>query len=144
MIDRALVDRHPVSRLAATYLRLLKVPVSPLATPLLALARAYLETLPVTADPNSYREDLRQEADRLLGDPQDWVASLFVPDQETFQRDYLEAQPGQEWEVLSDHLERLRRELNPEKSALDVGKVLAENLFSSLQHLSPAFGPQSS
>jgi hypothetical protein len=98
-------------------------------------AIAYLETLP--SDLHGYRDEFIERAYTLWSEPPDWVASLFLGDQETFENE-LEERPGEKPAVLEENLAVLRREVK--EAGDDAGKLLAENLYNSLQHHYPGFG----
>lgn len=138
MIDRKLIDGHPVSKLAAG---LLKESGDDL-TPMLALVSEYLEPLRPNRRPgNNYLPDMQEMVSELARQPQAKVAELFTDDLETLEYD-LEQEPNR-WPVLKEHLDALYQRLK-ELSPSAVAAALADNLFQNLRLSYPSFGPLSS
>jgi hypothetical protein len=140
MIDHKLIDQHPASQLAAQCLKSLKEPENS-TTPLLQLTIAYLEKVLGEPNPQNYLEDVKQEAYRLMSQPAARVVELFCPDWEDLQAE-LEENPDQQWEILKENLDSLFQEMKEKKTVREIGSLLADNLFCSLCHLYPSFGPQ--
>ena len=108
---------------------------------MLQVAIKYLEELP--EDPQGFVAELLQEARGLLTSRDSYVTSLLLGDQEEFQKELLE-RPGEAETVLEEWRPVLERELAAAEAESPgaAGKVLAENLYNSLQHLYPSFGQQ--
>jgi hypothetical protein len=130
MIDPALIEGHPVSQLAAKWLEWAKSPRNSTSS-LLSLLLLYLEGLP---NDNHWREEIKTAAYRLVQRPPQYAAALMVGDQEEFQKDQEENED--QWAALKPHLDILYREIKEAKTLPEVGNVLLENMFNSLQHLS--------
>jgi hypothetical protein len=142
MIDLKQLNQHPANRLASHYLEIWGEPANPHLMPLLQLTVTWLERSNPTNFPYPRDwEELKEQAYHLETSPPGWVASLLVENPEELEND-LEAkpEPGREWQVLSQHLDQLKRKMqqltNPEK----VGRMLAENLYIGLGQTYPDFG----
>jgi hypothetical protein len=70
--------------------------------------------------------------------PAEEVLPLLVADYESLQIELDEAEDEQDrLEVLRDHLDRLAAAMREAKTLCGVGSLLAENLLSSLQQITP-------
>ena len=136
---------HPANKLAEALLSKMKVPVTDTTPALLQLALEWLRRAPKGALPwPEYQTELRERAEELAGDDPIWAASLLVDDFQTLddEAEKLPAGPLRH-RVLKNHLARLLPALRRAPTASAVGKLLAENLYSSLCVAHPDFGRQS-
>lgn len=137
------LNQHPASRLAAQYLEHLDEPPDPRRPALLHLAVAWLERTPADQFPfGDYLVDLLELAHEMTAKGPFPATSLLVPDYETLVAD-LEKSPGRELLVLEGHLNSLVAPLQRARHAGRAGRLLAENLYHSLQSLFPSFGRRS-
>lgn len=148
MIGPELVNRQPVSQLAASALRRFGVDAIPY--PELYLVRLVLhwainetEHARQTFPWSKYLPELTEKLYELQKNPASgWVASLFLPDRDQLNKDLEanKANPSQTWPILKTQLEAMASQLSAVENPNELANHLAENLYLNLHQANPDFG----
>lgn len=141
MLDLTTLNRHQSGALALKFLKPLGVPADPTQPALLRLLEEYLLRDDPEAPFAAARPELKEEAFRLALQPPAAAVSMLVPDP-GYLEEQAEADPARAEPVLLEQLGSLAASLRACKTVREAGRLLAENLYGSLQLHYPSFGRQ--
>lgn len=129
MTALAEVLQHPVCQQAV---QALGPEYNPTQSPLLQWALKWLRD-----NPGEFSEDLEERVAEMLSEDPVWGTSLAVPDLEELYREMDEDPDRPRLELFREALDSLQWSL---RRSRDAGRVVAENVSSSLKSVFPSFG----
>lgn len=130
------LNQHPANQFAATCLGQLKEALYPDYPYLLQLAMVWMEQ---QSEPSANLADTLQFAGELLGMHPATSLGLLVQDREGFEEEQAQ-QPDRADAILEEHLSALLTVLKSKPTSMDVGRILADNLYCNLRIVFPSFG----